>query len=125
MYHNFLMQLCMHVRGQGSGTHWRVARPIGIRFPYSRTNVSLTIILLARRRLLNVEREGSPVLVEYGPAFSPGLHFPRSHCYNNRQCTAAMPLVIKLLLLGEGIVGKVYKRRITDRDRKTDRQTVA
>jgi len=33
-----------------------------------------------------------------------------------------MPLVGKLLLLGEGIAGKVYKRKRTDRDRKTDRQ---
>jgi len=68
------------------------------------------------------------VLVEYVPTFSPGLNFPRAHCYNTRQCTAAvavMPLVIKLLLLGEGIVAKVYKTKRTDRDRKTDRQTVA
>ena len=62
------------------------------------------------------------VLVEYVPTFSPGLNFPRTHCYSTHQCTAAMPFVVKLLLLGEGIVGKVYKRKRTDRDRKTDRQ---
>jgi len=48
------------------------------------------------------------------PTFPPGLIFPRAPCYNPRQCTAAvaaMPLVVKLLLLGEGIVGKVLKRK--------------
>ena len=62
------------------------------------------------------------------PTFSPDLNFTRAHCYNTRQCTAAiavMPLVVKLQLLGEGIVGKVYKRKRIDRERKTDRSTVA
>ena len=65
------------------------------------------------------------VLVEYVPTFSPGLNFPRAHCYDTRQCTAAiavMPLAVKLLLLGEGIVVIVSKRKRTDRDRQTDRQ---
>jgi len=64
------------------------------------------------------------VLVEYVPTFSPVLNFPCAHCYDTRQCTAAiaaMPLVVKLLLLGEGIVVKVNKRNRRDRDRKTDR----
>jgi len=58
----------------------------------------------------------------YVPTFSPGLNFPHAHCYNTLQCTAAiaaMPLVVKLLLLGEGIVGKVHKRKRTDRYRQT------
>src|SRR6218665_2066209 len=60
------------------------------------------------------------VLVKYVPTFSPGLNSSRTHCYDTRQCTAAMPLVVKLLLLGEGIVGKVNKRKRADRYRKTD-----
>ena len=69
-------------------------------------------------------------LAEYVPTFPspPHLNFHRAHCYNIRQCAAtiaAMPLAVKLLLLGEGIVGKVYKRNRTDREIKTDRQTVA
>jgi len=64
---------------------------------------------------------GNPwVLVEYVPTFPPGQNYPRAHCYNTRQCTAAMPLVVKLQLLGEGIVVKVNNRKRTDRDRKTD-----
>jgi len=31
-----------------------------------------------------------------------------------------MPLVVKLLLLGEGIVGKVFNRKRTHPDRQTD-----
>jgi len=66
------------------------------------------------------------VLVEYVPTFSPGLNYLCAHYYNNpRQCTAAiadMPLVVKLLLLGEGIFGKVYKRR---EQTETERPIVA
>src|SRR6218665_1173147 len=54
-------------------------------------------------------------------------HFVIDPC-DTRQCKAAiaaMPLVIKLLLLGEGIVVKINKRKRTDRDRKTGRPTVA
>src|SRR6218665_1817727 len=53
---------------------------------------------------------------------SPGLTFPIAHCYNTRQCTAAiaaMPWVVLLLLLGEGIIGKLKKR---NRQTHTDRQ---
>ena len=63
------------------------------------------------------------VLVEYVPTFSPGLNFLGAHCYITRKRTAAvavMPVVVKLLLLGEGIVGKVLKRKRTDPDRQTD-----
>src|SRR6218665_3865372 len=63
------------------------------------------------------------VLVELVPTFSPGLNVPRSHCYNTLQCTAAvaaMPLVLKLLLLREGIIGKFNKRKRTDKHRQTD-----
>ena len=35
-----------------------------------------------------------------------------------------MPLVVKLLLLGEGIVGKVLKRKRTDPDRQSDVGTI-
>jgi len=55
---------------------------------------------------------------------SPGITFPRAHCYNTRQCTAAvaaMPSVVPLLLLGEDIVEKLKKR---NRQTETDRQTV-
>src|SRR6218665_2401459 len=54
---------------------------------------------------------------------SPGLTFPIAHCYNTRQCTAAiaaMPCVVLLLMLGEGIIGKLHKRNRTDRYRQTD-----
>jgi len=77
---------------------------------------------------LKIRHFNTLVLVEYMPTFSPGLNFPRAHCYDTRQCTAAipaMPLVVKLLLLGEGIVVKVNKIKRTDRDRKTNRPTVA
>src|SRR6218665_3432242 len=52
---------------------------------------------------------------------SIGLNSRRAHCYNTRQCTAvvaAKALVVKLLLLGEGIVGKVHKRKRTNPDRR-------
>ena len=69
------------------------------------------------------------VLVEYVPTFSRGLNFLRAHCYNTRQCTvviAAMPLIVKLLLLREEIVRKVHKRKRADRtERQTDRHAVA
>src|SRR6218665_1152730 len=58
---------------------------------------------------------------------SPGLTFPRAHCYSTSQCTGAvaeMPSVVPLLLLGEGIIGTLKKRnRQTETDRQTDRQT--
>jgi len=41
---------------------------------------------------------------------SPSLGYPGAHCYNTRQFTAAvaaMPSVVPLLVLGEGIIGKV------------------
>jgi len=41
---------------------------------------------------------------------SPRLSYPRTHWYNTRQFTAAvaaMPSVVQLLVLGEGIIGKV------------------
>src|SRR6218665_508085 len=38
------------------------------------------------------------------------------------QCLGSMPWVIQLLLLGEGIIGKLKKRNRTDRDRQTERQ---
>ena len=53
---------------------------------------------------------------------SPGLTFPRAHCYSIRQCTdavAEMPSVVPLLLLGEGVIGKLKKR---NRQTETDRQ---
>ena len=62
------------------------------------------------------------VLVEYVPTFAMGLNFPRTHCYNNHQYTAAvaaLPMAVTLLLLGEGIIGKVKKRNMTDRERPT------
>src|SRR6218665_1349131 len=61
------------------------------------------------------------VLVELVPTFSPGLNVPGSHCYNTCQCTAAvaaMPLVVKLLLLGDGIVGQKKENRQTQTDRQ-------
>jgi len=67
------------------------------------------------------------VLVEYVPTFSPGLNFPCAHYYNTRQRTAAvaaMPLVVKLLLVGDDVV-KVNIRKRTDQNRKADRPTVA
>src|SRR6218665_3770125 len=42
----------------------------------------------------------------------PRPSYPRSHCYNTRQCIAALvatPSVVPLLLLGEGIIGKLRK----------------
>ena len=66
---------------------------------------------------------GKWVLVEYVPIFSPGLNFPGALCYNTCKCTApvaAMPLVVELLLLREGMVGKVLKTKRTDKDRHTD-----
>jgi len=57
------------------------------------------------------------------PTYLPGLNFPGAHCYNTCKSTAAVaavPLVVKLLLLGVGIVGKVLKRKRTDPDRQTD-----
>src|SRR6218665_3469266 len=85
----------------------------------------MSLLLDGRRSLQNDDQklEASSVLVEYVLTFSPGLNFPRAHCYNTCQCPAARPMFIKLLRLGEEIVGKVYKRKRTDRDRKTDRQT--
>src|SRR6218665_3008962 len=74
---------------------------------------------------IGLYRLRSGVLVELVPTFSPGLNVPRSHCYNTRQCTAAvtaMTLLIKLLLLGEGIVGKFNKRKRTDKHRQPDRR---
>ena len=53
---------------------------------------------------------------------SLGLSYPRSHCYNTCQCIAAlvaMPSVVPLLLLEEGIIGKF--RRETGQT-ETDRQ---
>jgi len=44
---------------------------------------------------------------------SAGLSVPRSHSYNTCQCTVvgtAMPSVVSLLLLWEGIIGEVKKR---------------
>jgi len=53
---------------------------------------------------------------------SSGLTFPCAHCYNTVQCAAAvaaMPSVVPLLLLGEGIIGKLKKRnRQTDTERQ-------
>src|SRR6218665_933547 len=46
----------------------------------------------------------------------PLLQPPPMHSWYS--CYAS-PLVVKLLLLGEGIVGKVCKRKRTDRDRQT------
>jgi len=40
----------------------------------------------------------------------PSLSYPRAHCYNTRQFTDAVATilsVVPLLVLGEGIIGKV------------------
>ena len=54
----------------------------------------------------------------------------RTLVYNTRQFTAAVaavPSVVPLLVLGDGIIGKVCKRNSTplDRDRHTGNQIVA
>src|SRR6218665_3878111 len=53
---------------------------------------------------------------------SSGLTFPGAHCHSARQCTGAvaeMPLVVPLLLSGEGIIGKLKGRH---RQTETERQ---
>jgi len=55
---------------------------------------------------------------------SPSLSYPRAHCNNTRQFTAAVAAMLsvdQLLLLGEGIIGKFKKETApTHTDRQTD-----
>jgi len=55
------------------------------------------------------------VLVEYVPTFSPGLNFPPHTDTTPAQCTAAMPLFIKLLLGRESLEKKENKPRQKER----------
>src|SRR6218665_2835672 len=51
------------------------------------------------------------------------LSFPFSHCNNTRHYTgadAAMPWVVLLLVLGEVIIGKVYRKQNRRREKLTD-----
>src|SRR6218665_1848859 len=74
----------------------------------------------------SIELDPKSVLVELVPTFSPGLNVPRSNCIQHppmHSCCSCYALVVKLLLLGEGIVGKFNKRK--NRQTQTDRRILA
>jgi len=82
------------------------ASPIIIYYVHLEGDVLLSTLPLTHpefpdHQLVGISRACAHLLLCEWNMF-PGLTFPRAHCYNNRQCTAAvaaMPSVVPLLLL--------------------------